>query len=72
VQQVAVRTDAALTELDAATTVRESLEAQRAAKSGVSIDEESINIVTYQRSYQGAARFLSVVDELTQTLIGLV
>jgi flagellar hook-associated protein 1 FlgK len=72
VQQVAVRTDAALSESNAASIVRESLESQRAARSGVSIDEESINLITYQRSYQGAARFLSVVDELTQTLINLV
>lgn len=72
VQQVAVRTDAAIAEADAASVVRQSLESQRASRSGVSIDEESINLVTFQRSYQGAARFLSVVDELTQTLIQLV
>jgi len=72
VQQVAVQTDAAQTEAQAATIVRESLEGQRAAKSGVSIDEESINLINYQRSYQGAARYLSIVDELTQELINLV
>lgn len=72
VQQVAVQTDAAITEAGAATIVRQSLEGQRAARSGVSIDEESINLINHQRAYQGAARFLSVVDELTQTLINLV
>ena len=57
---------------DATRLVRESLDAQRQAVSGVSLDEESINLLNYQRQYQGAARFISVIDELTQTLLGLV
>jgi flagellar hook-associated protein 1 len=72
VQELGVKTDAARTRADASMVVRQSLEAQRAAVSGVSIDEESINLLTFQRQYQGAARFISVVDELTQTLIALV
>lgn len=52
--------------------VRESLESQRAAMSGVSIDEESINLLNFQRQYQASARLISIVDEMTQTLIALV
>ena len=37
--------------------------------SGVSTDEEAINLMAYQRAYQASARFLSVVDELIQTLL---
>jgi flagellar hook-associated protein 1 FlgK len=72
VQQVGIRTDAAGTRSEATRLVRESLEAQQSAVSGVSIDEESINLITYQRQYQGAARFISVVDELTQTLMSIL
>ncbi|MBC7834008.1 MAG: flagellar hook-associated protein FlgK [Phycisphaerales bacterium] len=72
VQSVAMRTDFANTRADATTLVRESLEAQRAAVSGVSVDEEAINLMNYQRQYQGAARFITVVDELTQTLLSMV
>ncbi len=56
----------------AAAVVHESLEAQRAAVSGVNIDEESIDLMNYQRQYQGAARLISIANELTQTLLGLV
>ena len=56
----------------AAGVVRESLESQVAAVSGVSIDEESVNLLQFQRQYQASARLISVVDELTQTLIGLL
>jgi flagellar hook-associated protein 1 len=72
VQRVGVETDTARAQGEAASIVRESLEAQRAAISGVSIDEESVNLLTFQRQYQGAARFISVVDELTQVLLRMV
>ena len=72
VQSIGLRTSAASARAESTQLVRESLEAQRSAISGVSVDEESINLLTFQRQYQGAARFISVVDELTQTLIGLI
>ena len=43
--------------------VKESLYAQIQATSGVSLDEESINLLTFQRQFQAAARFITVIDE---------
>ena len=57
---------------EADTLVRESLEAQQQSFSGVNSDEEAVNLLSYQRAYQGSARFLTVVDELFQTLLGLL
>ncbi len=71
-QALGVRTDAAKNAADAAATVTQGLDAQRSAVSGVSVDEESVNLLTFQRQYQGAARFISVVDQMTQTLISLI
>lgn len=71
VQTVGVRTDAAKTAAGASSAVRQNLESQRAAISGVSTDEEAINLITYQSLYQANARFISTVNELTQTLINL-
>lgn len=70
-QVVGADAQAANSRADAAKLVNEGLEAQRQAVSGVSIDEESVNLLNYQRMYQGAARFISVVDELTQTLLAM-
>ncbi len=72
VERQAVQGAAAETRQEAASTVRSSLEAQYAGVSGVSLDEESINLINYQQSYQGAARFISVVNELMQVLLNLV
>lgn len=72
IEKTAVQTRAAQTRFDSLQTVRESLQAQDQAISGVSMDEESINLIQYQQQYSGAARYISVVDELTDILLSLV
>ncbi|MGA1488627.1 MAG: flagellar hook-associated protein FlgK [Planctomycetota bacterium] len=49
-----------------------AIQNQRESLSGVNIDEEAISLVSYQRAYPGAARFLNVVDRLLETLINSV
>lgn len=48
---------------------RSSLTTQREQTSGVSLDEETINMMQLQRNYQAAARIVSVVDQLLNTLL---
>jgi flagellar hook-associated protein 1 len=50
---------------------RESLLGQREQFSGVSIDEETINVLKFQRAYQAAARIVSTIDELFTILINI-
>ena len=71
-QDIAVQSASARTQADADKLVRENLESQRAAVSGVSVDEESINMLTYQRQYQGAAQVITATQEMFDTLIALV
>jgi flagellar hook-associated protein 1 FlgK len=52
--------------------VRVSLQSQRDAISGVNIDEESIGLLDFQRQYQAAARVISTVDQMTQTLLSMI
>jgi flagellar hook-associated protein 1 len=56
----------------AQTAIHDTIYAQQQAISGVSMDEEAINLTKYQRAFQGTARFITVVDELMQTVLGLV
>jgi len=72
IERVAVASSGARTRADATGQVRASLEAQRAGVSGVSVDEESINLLNFQRQYQASARLISTVDQLTQVLLSLV
>ncbi|MFK7758996.1 MAG: flagellar hook-associated protein FlgK [Phycisphaerales bacterium] len=71
-QDIAVSASSARTQADSAFLVRQSLDGQRASISGVSIDEESINLLTYQRQYQGAAQVITAAQEMFDTLLSLV
>jgi flagellar hook-associated protein 1 len=42
---------------------------QRESVSGVSLDEEMTNLITYQRGYQASARTLTAMSEMLETLI---
>ncbi len=57
---------------EAASAVRSSLQAQKESVSGVSLDEEAIALLKFQRAFQGASRFVSVVDDLLKELIALI
>jgi len=45
---------------------------QREGISGVSIDEEMMNLIKYQMGYQAAGKLCQVVDEMMNTLMSLV
>ncbi len=45
--------------------------AQRDSVSGVSLDEEAINLLQYQKSFEAAARFIKIADEMTQMILSL-
>jgi len=72
VQTVGLTAQASADRADSSSIVKDSLEAQRAGISGVSSDEEAVNLINYQQQYQGAARLISIAQELTQTLMALV
>lgn len=50
---------------------RSTLEGQQLGISGVSIDDEAIKMMTYQRTYQASARLISTLNELLNVLINL-
>ncbi|HKN86375.1 MAG TPA: flagellar hook-associated protein FlgK [Nitrospiraceae bacterium] len=57
--------------LDAQQTVQDQLEAHWSEVSGVSLDEELVNMMTYQRAFQASSRVVVMADELMQTILSL-
>ncbi|MBN2654476.1 MAG: flagellar hook-associated protein FlgK [Nitrospirae bacterium] len=53
------------------TALVKELETRRQEVSGVSLDEEAAKLLNYQRSYEAAAKMITVADELFQTLIAM-
>lgn len=56
----------------AQSTIYNSIYNQQQAISGVSMDEEAVNLTKYQRAFEGSAQFITVVNELMQTVLTMM
>jgi flagellar hook-associated protein 1 FlgK len=71
VGEVTQASSAAGSAFDGLQSFEQTLLNQHLAISGVNLDEEAVRLITYQRAYQAAARFASVVNELMELLVNL-
>ncbi len=56
---------------EGARTFEATLRGQKLALSGVSIDEEAVRMITFQRQFQAAARFIAHLSELFEVLVSI-
>jgi flagellar hook-associated protein 1 FlgK len=49
--------------------ISESLQSQWDSLCGVNVDEETIDMMSYQRGFQGAAKFISTIDQLLDEIM---
>jgi flagellar hook-associated protein 1 FlgK len=64
---VAAQASTRRTEIQA--NVTEQVDLSREAQSGVNLDEEMTNLLTYQRGYEAASRVLTTIDSMLDQLI---
>jgi flagellar hook-associated protein 1 FlgK len=64
-------TASATTEVSATQEVQSTLQDQQASISGVSLDEEAINLIKQQQAYQGAARLVTTIDTMMAALFAI-
>ncbi|HVS72427.1 MAG TPA: flagellar hook-associated protein FlgK [Phycisphaerae bacterium] len=69
---LATKTQTASDSVTATTSIYQSLYAQQQSISGVSLDEEAINLTQYQRAFEGSARFINVVNQMMETVMTLI
>ena len=48
------------------------LENYRESISGVSLDEETVNLIKYQNAYQAAAKLINTADEMMETVLNMI
>lgn len=69
--EVGVRTNEAILNNQTVTALYNASEQEYASVSKVSIDEELTNLIKYQTSYGAAAKIITTVDQMMQTLLGI-
>jgi flagellar hook-associated protein 1 FlgK len=69
VTQIGSGVRGAKTDQETSQAVLTAVSNQRQAVSGVSLDEEMTNLITFQRGYQASAQALNVMNEMLNTLI---
>jgi flagellar hook-associated protein 1 FlgK len=69
VVQLGVDAQSANRRVDIQATILSQIDAAREADAGVNLDEEMTNMLAFQRAYEGAARFVTTVDQMLDTLI---
>ncbi|HEX4266133.1 MAG TPA: flagellar hook-associated protein FlgK [Verrucomicrobiae bacterium] len=58
-------------QVDNSTSVTGMLQNQRDSVSGVSIEEEVANLITYQQAYTASSKIITTVDQMLQTVLSL-
>ena len=53
------------------TAVANMLASQRSSVSGVNLDEEMTNLMTYQRAYEASANLVTTINQMLQTIIAM-
>jgi flagellar hook-associated protein 1 FlgK len=61
-----------MTNAEFQTSMVEQLENRREQISGVSLDEEMTNLMRFQHAYDASAQMIRVVEEMLDTVIGMV
>ena len=72
VTDIAVSAQAASSRLEEAAVLETALRTQRDSVSAVSLDEETTDLLRFQKAYQANAKVISVIDEMLQSLIAMV
>jgi flagellar hook-associated protein 1 FlgK len=69
VVRLGVRTASAASRANVAETSRAAAASAQLSQASVDTDEEAVNMLAYQRAYEGAARVLTAIDQMLDTLI---
>lgn len=72
VSEIGVYSSGAETQKNFQEAMVQEMEKRRQDISGVSLDEEAVNLVKYQKMYEASARVIRVADEILATLFDMV
>jgi len=71
IANVAQNSSSAQTNATGAQSFEDSLRSQQTSISGVNLDEEAVNMITYQHGYAASAKFISTITSLLDILVNI-
>lgn len=69
---IARKAAAATSRKEAAESVQTEVNAQRQSQEGVNLDEELVNLTTYQQAFNASARLIQATKDMFDVLVGIV
>ena len=69
---IGARASAAKTRASGATAIQTEANGRQNAYEGVNLDEELVNMTTYQQSFNSSARLIQAVKDMYDTLLGMI
>ena len=71
IAELGLETRQKLSESENFNSIGVSLGNRRQEVSGVSIEEEMVNLIRFQKAFQASAKFISLIDQVTTDLMGI-
>ncbi|MGE5504097.1 MAG: flagellar hook-associated protein FlgK [Actinomycetota bacterium] len=72
ISMVAADSDHSKQQIDYQTTLKQALDFQYTSQSGVNLDEEVSNMISFQQSYSAAAKVISTLQQMLEELVNIV
>lgn len=69
---IARKAAAATSRKEAAESVQTEVDAQRQSQEGVNLDEELVNLTTYQQAFNASARLIQATKDMFDVLVGII
>jgi flagellar hook-associated protein 1 FlgK len=66
---VGLAVDGAATDAEVEQALMDQADQQRTAVSGVSVDEEMVNLISQQQAFGAAAKIVTIADDMMKTIL---
>ncbi len=72
IAQVGLDGQTATTGTSTQTNIATAINQTRQSTDGINLDEETQNLIMYQTSYQAAAKVVTIIDTMLQSVLGII
>jgi len=71
INEVTQQSAVATSQADSTASIQQTLQGQQTTVSGVSLDEEAVNMMSYQQAFTASAKYIATLDQLFSVLVNM-